>query len=123
MESVLGLSHFCVGSRIDAPVCASFWIVAIGASVSLAVFILFFVVRAIYLDVRRRRAADLEEARRARVDLDAIAAARWQGDALAGDPENHPDLAVAFRSHIRTVSDANRVASSPIIVPGGIRRS
>jgi len=122
MESVFALSHFCVGSRFDAPVCGAFWIVVIGASISLAVFILFFVVRAIYLDLRRRRAADLEQARRARVDLDAIEAARWQGDALADDPENHPDLAGAFRSHIRTVSDANRVASSPIIVPGGMRR-
>ena len=41
---------------------------------------------------------------------------------LQTETENHPDLAGAFRFHIRIVAERNRAASSPIIVPSGLRR-
>jgi flagellar biosynthesis/type III secretory pathway M-ring protein FliF/YscJ len=122
MDGLIALAQYCIGAPLSAPVCKPFWSWVLLAVLGATVLVLFFFVRVIVRDIRRRRAADAEEARRAYVDVEAINAAKWNGEQLAGDPHLNPDLAGAIRAHVRA-----QVESSPplpiIDIPDGNHRS
>ena len=85
-----------IGYCLDAgivPVCDSFWQTIVLGCIALASVVAAIVIRRLWLDHRRRRAADRAEWEKTQIDYGEIEAHRWRGD----DADNHAEADLAER--------------------------